>query len=170
MAIGPVQLLVVAFPSDELHAGLRAELARLRSQDAVRLLDLLVVRKHPDGSVERLEVSDMPGTEAEELGALVGALVGFGAGGEAAAEAGAEAGALAAEQGATPLGDVWYVDDAIEPGTSAAVALIEHRWAIGLRDGILAAGGSLAADSWVHPLDLVAIGLAAAEDAERELA
>jgi hypothetical protein len=45
------------------------------------------------------------------------------------------------------------------------VALIEHRWAIPLRDKILAADGVVLADEWVHPADLVAIGAHAAEAA-----
>ena len=61
--------------------------------------------------------------------------------------------------------DVWFLADAIPEGTSAAVALIEHRWAIPLRDKIIAADGVVLADEWVHPADLVAIGLHAAEAA-----
>jgi hypothetical protein len=62
--------------------------------------------------------------------------------------------------------DVWYAADAIPPGTAAAIALIEHRWAIPLRDKIAAAGGFPLADEWIHPLDLVAVGVIAAEEAE----
>ena len=40
--------------------------------------------------------------------------------------------------------DVWYLADEIPPGTSAGIALLEHRWAIPLRDAIERAGG----DSW----------------------
>ena len=65
--------------------------------------------------------------------------------------------------------DVWYVDDAIPNGTAAAVALLEHRWAIPLRDGIRSAGGFHLADAWIHPADLVGIGLVAAEETERQL-
>jgi len=61
--------------------------------------------------------------------------------------------------------DVWYVADAIPEGKTAAVALIEHRWAIPLRDKIMAADGVVLADEWVHPADLVAIGANAAEAA-----
>ena len=63
-----------------------------------------------------------------------------------------------------------YVDDVLANDTAAAVALIEHRWAIGLRETIRSAGGFHLADSWIHPLDLVAIGLMSAEEAEQEAA
>ena len=61
--------------------------------------------------------------------------------------------------------ETWYVDDAIPPGSAAAVALIEHRWAIPLRDAIRDAGGFHLADAWIHPADLVAIGVESAEEA-----
>ena len=57
---------------------------------------------------------------------------------------------------------MWSIADTIPMGTTAAVALIEHRWAIPLRDAIGRAGGVALADTWVHPEDLVAAGAAAA--------
>jgi len=170
MQIGPVQLLVIGYDSDATHPELRAELERLRDNPGIRLIDLLHVRKHPDGSVERMEVSDLSDAETVELGATIGALIGFGAAGEAGAEQGAIAGAIAADEGETLGDDMWYVDDAIPPGSAASIALIEHRWAIGLRDALREAGGTLHAEAWVHPTDLVAIGLATAAEAEAELA
>ena len=46
--------------------------------------------------------------------------------------------------------DAWYVADAIPAGTTAAVALLEHRWAIPLRDAIIDQGGIVLADEWIH--------------------
>jgi uncharacterized membrane protein len=169
MQIGPVQVVVVGYDSDEPHPALRAEVERLRDEPGIRLLDLLHVRKHADGTVERLELSDLSADETIELGATVGALIGLGAGGEEGAEQGAIAGAMAAAEGHTFADDIWFVDDAIPPGSAATVALIEHRWAIALRDELRDAGGVLLADAWVHPSDLVAAGLVTAADAEREL-
>jgi uncharacterized membrane protein len=167
--IGPVQLLVIGFDSAEPHTNLRAELNRLRDNDTIRLIDLLHVRKHEDGIVEKLEISDLSADESMELGAYVGALIGFGAGGEEGAEIGAAAGAEAALDGESLATELWYVDDQIPPGTAATVALVEHRWAIGLRDHVRGAGGTLLADAWIHPSDLVAIGLVSAAEAEQEL-
>jgi uncharacterized membrane protein len=166
MAFGPVQILVIGFDEPEFKGDIRAELDRLRESDVVRLVDVLVVRKDDDGNIERLHHSDLSQEELEEFGATVGALIGFGAGGEEGAEAGAVLGAAAMEGGeAYASEDTWYVDDAIPPGTAAAIALVEHRWAIGLRDAIRDAGGFHLADAWVHPADLVAVGLASAEEA-----
>ena len=159
MSYGPMQILVVGFEHGNFKGEILEELRRLREHDVIRLIDLLFVTKSEDGETAAVETSDLTSDEATELGALAGALVGLGAAGEEGAEVGALAGAEAAAAGATPLGDeVWYISDAIPPGTSAAVAILEHRWAIGLRDAIRRAGGENLADAWLHPEDLVAVG------------
>jgi uncharacterized membrane protein len=166
MSFGPVQILVIGFDDPEFTGAIRAELERLREHDVVRLIDLIVVRKDDDGNVERLQQSDLTQGEAMEFGAIVGALVGVGADAEEGAEAGAVLGAAAMEGGHVfDNADTWYVDDAIPPGSAAAIALLDHRWAIGLRDAIREAGGFHLADAWVHPADLIAIGAASAEEA-----
>lgn len=167
MPIGPVQLLVVGFQNPDFRGEILAELARLRENDTVRLIDLLVVRKNEDGSLDKVQISDLNTEEAMEFGAIVGALIGLGAAGEEGAEAGAEIGAAMGEDNHILPGDIWYVDEVVPVGTAAAVALIEHRWALPLRDKIRDAGGFHIADAWIHPLDLVAIGLASAEEAEQ---
>ena len=137
MALGPVQILVVGFGDAEFKGTIREELARLKDHDIVRLIDLIAVRKDEQGNVERLQQSDMSDDELQEFGAIVGALIGFGAAGDEGAEVGAEAGAEAMEDGHVfDESQMWYVDEAIPPGTAAAIALLEHRWAIPLRDAI----------------------------------
>ena len=169
MTIGPVQLLVVGFEGGEFKGEILAELDRLRENDIVRLIDLVFVRKDADGKVERILRSDLSPEEAEAFGATVGALIGFGEAGEEGAELGAVEGAAALEDGHVFDEEVWYVDDAIPNGTAAAVALLEHRWAIPLRESIRRAGGFHLADAWIHPADLVGIGILAAEEAELQL-
>jgi uncharacterized membrane protein len=166
MSFGPVQILVVGFDEPQFRGKIMAELERLREDDVVRLIDLIVVRKDDEGNVERVQHSDLSQDEAMEFGAIVGALIGAGADDEEGAEAGAVLGAAAMEGGHVfDMKDTWYVDDAIPPGTAAAVALLDHRWAIGLRDAIREAGGFHLADAWVHPADLIAIGAVSAEEA-----
>jgi uncharacterized membrane protein len=161
--VGPVQVLVVGFGEDRFTGAIMPELKRLREHDVIRLIDLLFVHKDADGNVAVLEQSDLSREERMEFGAFVGALVGFGAGGEDVAEAAAIAGAAEFEDGRLySEEDVWYLADAIPEGTSAAIALIEHRWAIPLREKIQAAGGVALADQWLHPEDLIAVGLTAA--------
>lgn len=162
--MGPVQLLVIGFDDPVFDGSIMAEVERLRENDVVRLIDVVLVRKTADGDLETIETRDPEA--AEEFGAMVGALIGVGAAGEEGATIGAVRGAEAAAGGELLNDeDVWYLADAIPEGAAAAVALLEHRWAIGLRDTIGRAGGFHLADAWVHPADLVAIGMSVAEEA-----
>src|SRR5262245_59871899 len=52
------------------------------------------------------------------------------------------------------------VADALEPGSAAAIALLEHRWAVPLREAIARAGGQAIADVWVTPEELARLGFA----------
>ena len=165
-AYGPVQMLVLGFDRTQFDGDVAPELERLRDEGTIRLLDVLFVRKPEGGELEVVQKSDLAHDEAVDFGAMVGALVGIGSGDEEQMLAAAVAGAELLEDGHL-FGDeeVWYVGDAIPEGTSAAIALIEHVWAIPLRDKLLNAGGSVLADAWIHPADLVAIGAAASQGA-----
>ena len=165
MPMGPVQLLVVSFDKPDFSGEILAELSRLRENEVIRLIDALAVVKNLDGNLAVLQWSDLSIEEAEGLGATVGALLGLGVGDEAAMEAGAIAGRQAGSDGhLIDESEVWNVADAIEPGNAAAIALIEHVWAVPLRAAIAKAGGVAVSDEWVHPLDLVEIGLLASDE------
>jgi uncharacterized membrane protein len=157
MTIGPVQMLVLGFSEPEFTGKIAAELDRLREHEFVRVVDALVVNKDDNGEITALQVSDLSPDEAMEMGAIAGALVGLGAGD---AEAGAEAGAAEGADGhLIPDEEAWFVADTIPNGSAAAILLLEHRWAIPFRDSIVDAGGVALADEWIHPVDLVAVGL-----------
>jgi uncharacterized membrane protein len=168
MAIGPVQLLVLGFKQPDFHGEIREELARLRDNDLVRVIDALAVRKDADGQVTMLHQSQLSTDEQQAFGALVGGLIGLGAAGEEGFELGAERGAEAvAERGGVfDEEEAWDVVEEIPKDTAGLLVLLEHRWAIPLRDAIARAGGFRLASEFISPLDLVALGLVEAEEAE----
>jgi uncharacterized membrane protein len=170
MAIGPVQLIVLGFEHPEFHGEIIAELERLKEKDTVRVIDALAVYKDADGEIEVAHLSNLTKDEAIELGSKVGALVGLGIEGEEGMHAGAEAGAEAAADGISVFSDeeAWDVVEDIPNDSAAALLLIEHHWAVPLRDAIARAGGRRISDGFISPLDLVGIGLVSAEEA-REL-
>jgi uncharacterized membrane protein len=168
MAIGPVQLLVLGFNHPNFHGEVIAELERLRASDTVRVIDALAVHKDADGELEVAHLSNLTRDEAVELGSKVGALIGLGIEGEDGLEAGAEAGAVAAAEGVEFFSDeqAWDVLADIPDDSAAALVLLEHHWAVPLRDAIARAGGFRLSDGFISPLDLVAIGLLEAEEAK----
>ena len=170
MAIGPVQLIVLGFSHPDFHGEIIQELERLREHDMVRVIDSLVVYKDADGELEVEHLSNLTKDEAIELGSKIGALIGLGIEGEEGAEAGAIAGAeeVEAEGGVHVFTEEqgWDVLEDIPNDSAAALILLEHHWAVPLRDAIFRAGGFRISDGFISPLDLVAIGLVSAEEAK----
>jgi len=167
MAVGPVQLITLGFPDPNFHGEIIAELERLRESDTVRVIDALAVYKDEAGDVEVVHLSNLTREEAVELGSVIGGLIGLGEDGEEGLEAGAAAGAARAADGFTPLGgaDDWDILDDIPNGSAAALILLEHQWAVPLRDAVVRAGGYRISDGFISPLDLVEAGLHSAEEA-----
>ena len=168
MAIGPVQLIVIGFNHPDFHGEIIAELERLHDEDTVRVIDALAVHKDADGEIEVQHLSNLSKDEAIELGSKVGALIGLGIEGEEGAEEGAELGAEAGAEGIEVFSDeqAWDVLEEIPNDSAAALVLLEHHWAVPLRDAIARAGGFRISDGFISPLDLVEIGLVSAEEAK----
>ena len=169
MAIGPVQLLVLGFNQPDFHGEIIAELERLRATDTVRVIDSLAVYKDAAGEVEVEHLSNLTEDEAVELGSTIGALVGLGVDGEEGAAVGAAVGAeTAAENGVHAFTDEdgWDVLEDIPNNSAAALILLEHHWAVPLREAVARAGGFRVSDGFVSPLDLIDVGLMSAEEAK----
>jgi hypothetical protein len=137
--IGPVQVLVVGFDHPTFSGEVVAEFRRLQQAGIVRLVGLLFVSRTEDGTLETMADDNIPA----HLGRLA-------------------AGVLAwAEDEDAPLSNpdhleasTWSLADAIPPGGTAAVALIEHTWASPLRDALLRNGGRPLDETWLAPDDL----------------
>jgi len=171
VAIGPVQLIVLGFNHPDFHGEIIAELERLRQSDTIRVIDSLVVYKDADGELEVEHLSNLSRDEAIEVGSKIGALIGLGIEGEEGMEAGAIAGAeeVAADGGVHVFTEEegWDVLEDIPNDSAAALVLIEHHWAVPLRDAVLRAGGFRISDGFISPLDLIELGLVSAEEAQQ---
>jgi len=134
------------------------------------VIDALALYKDDDGELEAMHLSNLTDEEAVEVGSKVGALIGLGFDGEEGMDAGARAGAEAAADGISAFTDAeaWDVLEEIPNGSAAALVLIEHHWAVGLRDALIGAGGYRISDGFISPLDLIGIGLLSAEEAAEQ--
>lgn len=167
MAIGPVQLIVLGFQHPQFHGEIIEELERLKENDTVKVIDSLAVYKDAEGELEVEHLSNLTEDEAIEFGTKIGALIGLGIEGEEGMEAGAEAGAEMGSHGIEAFsGEEWDVLDDIPNDSAAALILLEHHWAVPLRDAIARAGGFRISDGFISPIDLVAIGMLSSEEAK----
>jgi uncharacterized membrane protein len=170
VTIGPVQLIVLGFSHPNFHGEIISELERLRASDTVKVIDSLAVYKDAAGGLEVEHLSNLSEREAIELGSKIGALIGLGIDGEEGMEAGAAEGAReAAAEGVNVFGDAaeWDVLADIPNDSAAALILLEHHWAVPLRDAIARAGGFRLGDGFISPLDLVDIGLMSTQEARQ---
>jgi uncharacterized membrane protein len=158
---GPLQLLTVVFDGNRFRGEILPELERLKDANIVRLIDLLVVRKDRSGAIAVVTASDLEWEEATQFGAYLGTIIGLGSGGIEGASRGAIAGAAELADGHLfDSDDVERLKRSIPNGSSAALALIEHRWALPLLSAITRADGYELSNQWLNVDALVEIGLA----------
>ena len=118
MSTGPVEYLVVAFPDGNGSDEIAPELADLADKKVIRILDLVLVTKDSSG--------DVAAVEFDELEHLAGFL-----------EIDAEVGGLIGPD------DISFVGAELDPGSAAAVLLVEDLWAAPLASALDRCGGTL---------------------------
>jgi Family of unknown function (DUF6325) len=128
MTLGPLEYLVVGFEGNRFTGQILAELRAARDKGIIRVVDLFVIKKDEQGNVTALELSDLSGEEAADLGPLAGDLMGL----------------LAPE-------DIEQVAAGIPNNSAAGLLLFEHTWAIGLKEAIKNAGGIAVGGGFVAP-------------------
>jgi hypothetical protein len=121
--LGPVDYLIVEFPAGQQNfTGEGAdELLRLHDAGTIRIMDVLILSKNDDGSVEAMELSDLP-----QLGEL--------------AKLEAQLAQTLAEE------DVENLAAAMDPGSVAGVLVYENLWAAPFASAMRRAGGQLIAN------------------------
>jgi uncharacterized membrane protein len=161
--LAPVQLVVIGFPpSAEFKGEIIRALSDLRGRGVIRLIDALFVRKDAQGNISgSMRESDLSLHQRELLGAIVGGLLGLVAGGDEESEAlGATLAAQAVADNAFGfgIGDLQNVKDQIPAGSAALVLLIEHLWALELKQAVRNAGGVPVTQGFLTPEALFMVG------------
>jgi len=165
MTNGPIQVIAVEFDNtDQLQGQVLDALDELTPLGAARVIDALFVAKEDNGDLTAVEAGEV-GEEDGVVGELVGRLLGFSFEGDDADGAVVERGDPSL-MGVTPA-DIERIGDDLAPGTGALIMLIEHHWAVGLRDAVSSAGGRMVAQGFLTPDGLMLLGaeLAAATEA-----
>ena len=170
MAFGPIQIFAFGFPSTAGFEGrIAEELIKLSDAGTIRIVDALAVIAEED-EVEIIRVSDLDQEQREELGAEIGALIGLGVSGIEGFIEGALAGEEIAAAGGLGIIEELTADlvDELPDDSAAMLLIIEHVWAVPLREAVVDAGGVLMANQWIGAADLIALGAAMRAEAELE--
>jgi uncharacterized membrane protein len=120
MPKGPIELVIVDFPDEQLHVEIMPAIKQLVAAGTVRVADLLFLVKRSDGRVESVELADAS-SDIESV--LDGVIDSF--------------------DGLLSVDDVDSLGAGLEPGTSALVVLFENTWAAPFVDAVRAANGSV---------------------------
>jgi hypothetical protein len=139
--LGPVDYVVVEFPTDraDFSGAMAAELSALINRGTVRVLDLILLKKELDGTVEGFETHDFDDVDLSGLRELE-----------------TELALLLAEE------DVEAIGAALEPGTVAAVLVWENLWAAPFGSAVRRSGGQLVASGRI-PIQALAAAIEADE-------
>ena len=132
--MGPIDYLLVEWPEARPHRELAPQLIDLVGRGLIRILDLVFLAKTEDGSVEVLEIGEMP-----KLAVLEGTASGL-----VDAEDIAEAGSV------------------MDPGTSAALIIYENTWAAPFAIAVRQSGGQLVSSGRI-PIQAILGAVEAAE-------
>jgi hypothetical protein len=142
--LGPVDWIVVEFPGSRFHGEIAPAVADLVDRGIVRVLDLVMVRKDDEGSVEACEIADLNDSEIGQLRSYEAQLA-----------------MLLSEN------DVAAIAEAVEPGSSAAVLVWENCWAAPFEAAVRHSGGQLVASGQIPTQALLA---ALEEDSRKQTA
>ena len=157
-SMGPIQMLSLAFPGNRFKGEILPELERLKKEEIVRVIDLLLVRKDELGNVMVTTATDLDWEEAVSFGSYVGALAGYAAAGPAGIEKGAMAGAAELADGHLfDEDDVFRVTQSLPKNMSAVLVLLEHLWSKPLLDAVDRAAGVELSNDWIRPEEIVSV-------------
>jgi hypothetical protein len=135
--LGPVELLFVQFPGNQFTGEIAPALADLVESGTLAIIDLVFVAKDADGNTVGFELEQVGDESRAFFEPLVGDLE-----------------SLISDE------DVEDLSAALEPNSSAAIMLFEHRWAIPFRDALVNSGGELVARLPIPPAALAEVAAA----------
>jgi hypothetical protein len=135
-ALGPISYLIVEYPGSKMTGEGLPILVDLVDRGLIRILDLTFVMRDDDGSIGRVEVTDLDADGEIDIAVFDGA-----------------------SSGMLDDSDLADAANAISPGSSAAILIFENRWATpfvqALRnsDAQLVAAGYIPQDTLIASLD-----------------
>jgi Family of unknown function (DUF6325) len=129
--MGPVEYIVIEFPGSQFRGEILPELKKLVADGTVRIIDLVVIKKDADNSVQYFEVNQLSGNEAKLFNELEGEVDDL----------------VNAE-------DIQFVARSLSPNSAAGLLVWENTWATQFADAVRRAQGKVIAQERI-PYEVV---------------
>ena len=123
MSIGPVEYIAIAFPGNKFSGEIIPAIKELQDSGTIRVLDLVIITKSADGSVDAIELSEASPEEAAALSVL-----------------GIQSKNLLGEE------DIEDIGGALDPNSTCGLMIWENVWAAKFAESLRAADGILIAN------------------------
>jgi len=114
MLLGPVEIVVVQFPGNEVKGDIVPAIKELVEKGTIRVIDILFIKKDQDGNVTMLEINDLDDASFAAFNPIVAEI-----------------------DGLVSRDDVQKLAATLNNNSSAGVMLFEDTWATRLRDAII---------------------------------
>ena len=144
----PVQVIIAAFKEEETADAALKALKEAKKERLIGIQDAAVIRRDEDNKLHIKETADMGGGKGAAVGGVLGGIIGL-IGGPAGVVLGGAAGAAVGGFTAK-LFDAGIPDERLEeigsaltPGTSAIIAIIEHKWVAEVEQELAEAGADV---------------------------
>ena len=172
MALGPIQFVVFGVRTEDQQKEVVRQLRSASERGNVRLIDLAYIRKSEDGTLQHGRMSGLSDEEQRKFGTVARALIGMGATMEYARSGGEiGTGAFVDQDFGESVQEIkeriYEAAQDLPPGGACAIALIEHRWLLELKENVQKQGVVILTQGLVRPRSLLMLGaeLQAAEQA-----
>jgi uncharacterized membrane protein len=163
----PVQVLIAAFSEEKAADAALSELKAAKWAGLIGIQNAAVLRRDSKDKLHIKELKDWGGGKGAAFGGALGAVLGVltGPGILVAGAAGALIGGLAAKLRDSGFSNrrLNTIGESLQPGTSAIVAVIEHKWVADLENAMAEAGAEVMTET-------IAADVAAQLEAGREVA
>jgi len=142
--MGPIDYLIIEFPGGRMTGQGLPLLVDLVDRGVIRILDLAFIRKLPDGTVTRVELTGPRADGQPDLSMFEGA-----------------------SSGLLDQEDIEAGAEAIQPGNTAGLIIYENRWAAPLAMALRRGGAQLVAGGRI-PVQAILAALNVAEAASKQ--
>lgn len=161
--IGPIQYIVFGVRTEDQQKEVVQRMRAISERGNVRLIDLAYVRKAEDGSLQTGRLSGLSDEEQRKFGTVARALIGMGAAIEYARTGGEfGGGAFANQDFGEPIQEIkqriYEVFQDLPPGAACAIALVEHRWLLEVKENLQNKGVVILTQGLVRPRSLLMLG------------